>query len=166
MRRKNLQEGRYCPRKKYKKEEKQEEKSNARRKKRRRRKTGPRKKKTRPLLLFDTRLDEPLGRPPFWSRFFWAWFGYAWHMARGNVYRRSWKLLRLRILARDGYACQIKGPGCQDRATEVDHIISISEGGPMLAPQNLRAACRLCNRRRAGGSRKAHGASRRWPVWG
>ena len=44
--------------------------------------------------------------------------------ARG--YGREWKLLRARILLRDGYVCQCTGCKTADRvtpATEVDHII-------------------------------------------
>jgi 5-methylcytosine-specific restriction endonuclease McrA len=61
--------------------------------------------------------------------------------------------LRPRILARDGYVCQIKGPGCTGEATEVDHIVPWLEGGDWFNEANLRAACTHCNRARANKSR-------------
>jgi 5-methylcytosine-specific restriction endonuclease McrA len=77
---------------------------------------------------------------------------------------REEKLLPM-ILRRDGYACQIGGPGCTGTATEVDHIHPKNWGG-RATPDNLRAACRHCNR--AKGSKAAFfsaGTDRRapWP---
>ena len=60
-------------------------------------------------------------------------------------YAGEWKRVRLRILARDRYACQIRGPKRTAVATHVDHITSISQGGARLDPSNLRAACASCN---------------------
>ncbi len=57
----------------------------------------------------------------------------------------EWKAVRLQVLARDGYRCMIRLPGCTGRATQVDHIVSMSNGGSRLDPANLRAACRSCN---------------------
>jgi 5-methylcytosine-specific restriction protein A len=58
---------------------------------------------------------------------------------------RSYRLLRLAILDRDGYLCRIRGPRCTTYATQVDHIVARADGGAMLDPANLRAACRRCN---------------------
>jgi 5-methylcytosine-specific restriction endonuclease McrA len=61
------------------------------------------------------------------------------------AYRGAWPVVRLAILERDGYRCQIKGKRCTQVATEVDHVVSLAEGGARLDPTNLRAACRSCN---------------------
>ncbi|MGE0881532.1 MAG: HNH endonuclease [Acidimicrobiia bacterium] len=58
---------------------------------------------------------------------------------------RQWKALRLVILARDGYECQIKGHRCSKRARAVDHVVPIAQGGEFWSPANLRAACIPCN---------------------
>lgn len=57
--------------------------------------------------------------------------------------------MRLEVLKRDGSQCQIVGPGCEGRATHVDHIVPLFEGGRRLDPDNLRAACETCNLKRA-----------------
>lgn len=66
-------------------------------------------------------------------------------MARRIYDDPRWRALRSGILARDGYRCQIRGPKCKHRATHVDHIISVSDGGEPFDPNNLRAACASCN---------------------
>jgi hypothetical protein len=63
-------------------------------------------------------------------------------------YSGPWRRVRLTILARDGYLCQIIAPGCTRAATQVDHIVPVSKGGSILDPANLRAACARCNRGR------------------
>jgi hypothetical protein len=45
------------------------------------------------------------------------------------AYGGPWPALRLRVLARDGYRCQVRGPRCQGEATMVDHIIPVRLGG-------------------------------------
>jgi len=60
-------------------------------------------------------------------------------------YNRGWPALRLTILERDNWQCQIRGPHCKGKATEVDHIIPISEGGSWRDPSGLRAVCRVCH---------------------
>lgn len=55
------------------------------------------------------------------------------------------------ILYRDGYQCMVPivfiggTLTCRNPATEVDHVIPISAGGPVFDPANLRASCRPCN---------------------
>lgn len=61
----------------------------------------------------------------------------------------QWQRLRLKILERDGYKCQVRGPKCKGVATAADHIIPTSDGGAMFDPANLRAACQWCNTWRA-----------------
>jgi 5-methylcytosine-specific restriction endonuclease McrA len=62
----------------------------------------------------------------------------------------AWRRLRLLILDRDGWRCQIAGPHCSKFATTVDHIVARVDSGDCWAPSNLRAACRRCNS--AGGA--------------
>jgi 5-methylcytosine-specific restriction endonuclease McrA len=64
-------------------------------------------------------------------------------MAR--AYDHDWQAIRPSILERDGYVCQIAGPKCKRKATQVDHIVPLAEGGARLDPHNLRAACSACN---------------------
>ena len=57
----------------------------------------------------------------------------------------KWKKTRRAVLTRDGYQCKIRYVGiCIGLASEVDHLIPVSEGGTDLLP-NLRAACRPCH---------------------
>jgi HNH endonuclease len=72
-------------------------------------------------------------------------------------YSGAWQRVRLTILKRDNYACQIVGPKCTHVATEVDHIVPVSRGGSWLDPSNLRAACKQCNVGRVD-----HRNSERW----
>ena len=57
----------------------------------------------------------------------------------------GYRRLRLLVLERDRWVCQIKGPTCTHAATAVDHIIARADGGDMYNPANLRAACKACN---------------------
>ena len=59
----------------------------------------------------------------------------------------AWRRLRLAVLDRDLWLCQIKGPGCARYATQVDHIVARADGGDVWDTANLRAACRACNSR-------------------
>lgn len=64
---------------------------------------------------------------------------------------QAWLRIRRAILARDNYTCQLVYPGCEHVASEVDHILARRFGGPDH-PDNLRAACRHCNRARGDGT--------------
>ncbi|WP_074330665.1 HNH endonuclease [Mycobacteroides abscessus] len=57
----------------------------------------------------------------------------------------AWKRVRLQILKRDNYQCQISGPHYTGRATQVDHIVNTAAGGPELEPANLQSACTACH---------------------
>lgn len=85
---------------------------------------------------------------------------------RGTPYALpAWRRIRLYVLARDNYECQIKLPGCTGHATAVDHIVPWRDGGAWLAPENLQAACVSCNSTRANknrGMRKTLPPSREW----
>jgi len=61
-----------------------------------------------------------------------------------SPYDHVWRKLRLKILARDGWRCFT--PGCTRPATQVDHIVDITDAPSLrLDPSNLRAACGPCN---------------------
>ena len=75
-------------------------------------------------------------------------------MPRADLSSSAWKLVRKRVLDRDGHECQIRGRGCTGTATEVDHIVAHALGGTATL-DNLRGACKPCNsalgaRQRAG----------------
>ena len=59
-------------------------------------------------------------------------------------FTQAWKRLRLVILERDKWQCQIRLRGCKGRADQVDHIRPMTRGGGHH-PGNLRAACKHCN---------------------
>jgi len=66
----------------------------------------------------------------------------------------AWRTVRKAVLERDSYTCRIATPGiCLGHATDVDHIVTLANGGQPYDPDNLRAACHPCN------------ASRRRPVY-
>jgi hypothetical protein len=60
-------------------------------------------------------------------------------------YSGPWQRIRLKILQRDGYACQVRGPKCSHKATQVDHIVPTLKGGAWWDESNLRASCGPCN---------------------
>jgi hypothetical protein len=51
----------------------------------------------------------------------------------------AWRALRLAALKRDRYRCVV--PGCNARATHVDHIVARRDGGPDVL-SNLRCLCK------------------------
>lgn len=55
----------------------------------------------------------------------------------------DWRLIRSRILKRDGHRCRY----CRKQATSVDHVIPHSRGGSDN-DDNLVASCRSCNSRK------------------
>jgi len=64
---------------------------------------------------------------------------------------RAWERTRRTVLERDRHRCRLEYPGCEGRATHVDHITPRRYGGTdHLA--NLRAACASCNLRRGDGT--------------
>jgi len=69
-------------------------------------------------------------------------------MARKPQYSGPWKKIRVKVLERDGYRCQIRAAGCTQNAEEVDHILPVSMGGEWFDEENLRAACARCNNAR------------------
>jgi 5-methylcytosine-specific restriction enzyme A len=70
--------------------------------------------------------------------------------ANRYAYGGDWPERRVRVLERDGYACQLRYADiCVGRASQVDHIVQPEAGGTN-ALENLRAVCRRCHARRTG----------------
>ncbi|RYH30026.1 MAG: HNH endonuclease [Alcaligenaceae bacterium] len=72
----------------------------------------------------------------------------------------DWESRRRQVLSRDGWWCQIEGPGCTGPATDVDHI----RRGDDHSPENLRAVCSHCHSKKTsaeGHSRKQELRARR-----
>lgn len=67
----------------------------------------------------------------------------------------EWESLRLQVLRRDSYRCQIQDSGCKGIATDVDHILR----GDNHSPKNLQAACSYCHNKKS--SAEGHEAQRR-----
>ena len=78
-------------------------------------------------------------------------------MPKRPEYAGAWPRIRLAILKRDSYLCQIHGPRCTVTATHVDHIIPVTKGGSWWDTSNLRASCQMCNL-----SRVDHTHNDRW----
>ena len=53
----------------------------------------------------------------------------------------TWRNARTLVLRRDSYLCH----WCGGPASEVDHLVSLSEGGAAYSPSNLVASCKRCN---------------------
>ena len=80
----------------------------------------------------------------------------------------EWRRLRLFVLARDAYTCQIHGPRCKGYATEVDHVIARADGGDVWNPANLRASCHPCNMRQSAqrtNAKRRTNDGRRWTAY-
>jgi 5-methylcytosine-specific restriction protein A len=68
----------------------------------------------------------------------------------------AWKKLRLQVLDRDGYRCQLRYPDvCTGHATQVDHVHNTAAGGAELDADNCAAACSPCNARKSSAEGKA-----------
>lgn len=79
---------------------------------------------------------------------------------------RAWRRVRLLVLERDGWRCQLPaddGHGlCLAFAGHVDHIVARAHGGSD-DPANLRAACARHNLARGAGD-KDTAAAAGWPA--
>lgn len=84
---------------------------------------------------------------------------YGWSSSRPGLTPKQ----RSEALTRDGHECR----HCGDRATEVDHIINVAQGGTH-DPHNLQALCTPCHRAKteaeALAARKAALAARYHPT--
>ena len=78
--------------------------------------------------------------------------------ARGSPgergYGADWRKLRLEVLERDGWLCQVRLAVCTVDATTVDHVVPLARGGARLDPANCRAACGPCNSSRSAAARR------------
>ena len=63
--------------------------------------------------------------------------------ARNNIKYKQWRAVRLTILERDNYRCQLCGKA--GGRMEVDHQTPLALGGDAYGPENLRALCRNCH---------------------
>ena len=61
---------------------------------------------------------------------------------KGQINRRIWGLVRLRVLDRDGWRCVTCG---KSGRLEVDHIKPMDLGGAKYDKSNLQALCRPCH---------------------
>jgi 5-methylcytosine-specific restriction protein A len=63
---------------------------------------------------------------------------------------RAWRAVRLQVLKRDQYRCQLQYAECVGQATEVDHITNIAASNTQRAqannPNELQAVCSPCHR--------------------
>ena len=86
-------------------------------------------------------------------------------MRRRRHTRAAYQMNRRIVLEAAGWRCAIDGPRCTVRATTVDHIRPVADGGSDDL-ENLRAACVACNSAAGAalvnGRRRPKGASRRW----
>lgn len=64
--------------------------------------------------------------------------------------RKRWTMTRRRQL-RDHPLCET--PGCDRNATDVHHIVDLSDGGDPWDPANLQSLCHVCHARITGGAR-------------
>lgn len=65
----------------------------------------------------------------------------------GRTSTTIWKNMRILALQRDGHQCQIRGPRCIIAATQVDHVIPVSQGGTDQLP-NLQSVCPPCHKQK------------------
>lgn len=65
-------------------------------------------------------------------------------VSAGGGNPKGWRVQRARILARDGFECQMRLTGCTGNATEVDHMVAWSPGA-LIPDHQLQGACRNCN---------------------
>jgi 5-methylcytosine-specific restriction enzyme A len=57
---------------------------------------------------------------------------------------QAWKVQRAKALQRDAHMCVVRGPRCLGRADQVDHVISVANGGTDDLP-NLASTCKPCH---------------------
>lgn len=73
------------------------------------------------------------------------------------AYNGQWQRVRVDVLERDGWRCQLCGKPIDRNArprspmsASVDHIVELQHGGDWWDPANLRASHLVCNQRRNG----------------
>jgi 5-methylcytosine-specific restriction protein A len=86
-------------------------------------------------------------------------------MPGGSFYRsKEWLALRATTLKRAAYRCAT--PRCTERASHVDHIKPIAQGGAALDPSNLRPLCASCHSRKTARADGGFGNKRGSAAWG
>ncbi|WP_367269354.1 HNH endonuclease [Rhodococcus rhodochrous] len=71
--------------------------------------------------------------------------GLSWGQGSGRTGTSQWRNIRAAVLQRDARICQLKYSGCTRRASEVDHIVSVADGGSDSV-HNGRAVCTSCHK--------------------
>ena len=82
-----------------------------------------------------------------------AWAG----STRSSRLPKNWNSLRLFILRRDRWRCQMNLDGCLSEATDVDHIVA----GDNHSSDNLRAVCRSCHKKKTSAEAQSAQAKKR-----
>jgi 5-methylcytosine-specific restriction enzyme A len=77
-----------------------------------------------------------------------SWDGERTESSRRTGSRR-WRALRLRVLDRDDYLCQLQLLGCTGGADQVDHIIPVHLGGED-DETNAASVCAHCHAAKTG----------------
>jgi len=60
-----------------------------------------------------------------------------------NGSTRRWRRIRLAVLQRDGWVCQLRLAGCTGRATCAHHVLGRSVTGDSM--EHIVASCTSCN---------------------
>ena len=58
-----------------------------------------------------------------------------------KVHRARWKRIRIKVLARDRFACVQCGRSGGGRGLEVDHVRRVADGGELYSLDNLQTLC-------------------------
>jgi 5-methylcytosine-specific restriction protein A len=67
----------------------------------------------------------------------------------GQGSTRAWRKVRVTVLQRDKYQCQLRYTGCAGHATEVDHITNLATTHTArrdaIEPDECQAVCKPCH---------------------
>jgi hypothetical protein len=69
----------------------------------------------------------------------------------------DWGTIRRTIRRRDKWMCVL----CGNRATEVDHIVELADGGSFFDPSNLRSLCTTCHKAKTMEARRLRALKRK-----
>ena len=73
----------------------------------------------------------------------------------GRIYDQAvWERLRRAILSKEPLCRQCKRDGVNEKATEVDHIVPLSQGGRPYHVDNLQPLCKPCHSRKTAAESK------------
>jgi 5-methylcytosine-specific restriction endonuclease McrA len=68
----------------------------------------------------------------------------AWQPGYSRTSTAGHQARRRRVLARDGWLCQLRYPGCLITANTADHIVPVALGGAEDI-ENMQAVCQPCH---------------------